>query len=398
VKASLKAGSFDYSQRFASIDAARGAAMLFVCLSHFTGAYLLRTAPTEFADYLSAVSMVASPTFVIVSGMVVGFLAATNPNGFAELRVKLVDRGIFLLLFGHLFLTLTGAPAAARFAHAYRTSFITDAIGVSIIFGPSLVTTLLPKLRIAFAAMIFLADWQLIAFWHPVGVALVAKTYLIGLTGDAGQISAIAVFPVIPWLAVYMAASVLGGSIGNLYLHDERKAAHEMIARIGASSVIIAGLFYAGVMTFLDSDRSFPHSSSAFLTLVSIYGKFPPGVVYLGFFGGAGLLLLAVVFEIDRKGKMPVVMQTLRAMGRASLMIFTVQYAVYRTLLPSLHLPYTPLWPLLFGLSIILLAWLATIWGNHDGNRFLTVGITAWWKHDAARQPTGRLVVVVPAR
>lgn len=361
--------------------------MLFVCLSHFTGDYLLRTGPTQLADYLGAVSMIASPTFVIVSGMVVGFLARTNPNGFAQLRVKLVDRGIFLLLFGHLFLTLTEIPAPANFAHVYRTSFITDAIGVSIIFGPWLVASLRPQRRIALAAMIFIANWLLIAFWHPVGVASVAKTYLIGLTGDAGQVSVIPVFPIVPWFAVYLAATVLGGRIGNMYLRDERKAAHELIAGIGISSVIPAGVFYAVIMTLRASDKGYAHLSSAFLTLVSIYGKFPPGIVYLGFFGGAGLLLLAIVFEIDRKAKMAVVMQTLRSMGRASLLIFTVQYALYRSVLPHLHLPYTPLWPLLFALSIILLAWLATIWENHDGNRFLSVGITSWWKRDAMRHP-----------
>lgn len=361
--------------------------MLFVCLSHFTGDYLLRTGPTQLADYLGAVSMIASPTFVIVSGMVVGFLARTNPNGFAQLRVKLVDRGIFLLLFGHLFLTLTEIPAPANFAHVYRTSFITDAIGVSIIFGPWLVASVRPQRRIALAAMIFIANWLLIAFWHPVGVASVAKTYLIGLTGDAGQVSVIPVFPIVPWFAVYLAATVLGGRIGTMYLRDERRAAHELIAGIGISSVIPAGVFYAVIMTLRASDKGYAHLSSAFLTLVSIYGKFPPGIVYLGFFGGAGLLLLAIVFEIDRKAKMAVVMQTLRSMGRASLLIFTVQYALYRSVLPHLHLPYTPLWPLLFALSIILLAWLATIWENHDGNRFLSVGITSWWKRDAMRHP-----------
>jgi hypothetical protein len=65
--------------------------MLFVCLSHFTGDYLLKTGPTQLADCLGTARMIASPTFVIVSGMVVGFLAKTNPNGFGQLRLKLVD-------------------------------------------------------------------------------------------------------------------------------------------------------------------------------------------------------------------------------------------------------------------------------------------------------------------
>src|SRR5947209_17006849 len=81
-----------HSARVSSIDAARGAAMFFVCLSHFAGAYLWKHG-IRGADFLATVSMIASPSFVLISGMTLGFLGALNPQSLPHLRVRLLDRG-----------------------------------------------------------------------------------------------------------------------------------------------------------------------------------------------------------------------------------------------------------------------------------------------------------------
>ena len=69
------------SSRVASIDSARGAAMLFVCLAHFANAYQFVSGADASGMYLVLIGMVASPTFVIVSGFVAGFLSALSGNG-----------------------------------------------------------------------------------------------------------------------------------------------------------------------------------------------------------------------------------------------------------------------------------------------------------------------------
>src|SRR4051812_29399227 len=142
-------------KRVGSIDAARGAAMLFVFLSHFTAAYFWPDGPFEVASYLATASMVASPTFVVVSGMVIGFLAVTDPPGFPTLRIKLLDRGLFVLIVGHFLLVLTTRSGFADLGHAYRTSFITDAIAVAIIVGPWLLTAFGSRRRFLLAISIF---------------------------------------------------------------------------------------------------------------------------------------------------------------------------------------------------------------------------------------------------
>ncbi len=71
------------SSREASIDAARGAAMVFVCLSHFARYFMVVSDPSDVGLYLAAVGMIASPTFVTVSGMAAGFMfVARSRNHF----------------------------------------------------------------------------------------------------------------------------------------------------------------------------------------------------------------------------------------------------------------------------------------------------------------------------
>ena len=364
--------------RFGSIDAVRGAAILFVFLAHFTAGYAWPATSQGVAGNLRTVSMIASPTFVLVSGMVAGFLALTNPNGFGELRVKLFDRGLFLLLFGHLFLTLTLAPGAAGFSHAYRTSFITDAIAVAILIGPSMVVAISAPRRLALAVSIFVVDWWLISHWHPVAITSNTKLYVVGMTSPTGELSAFPVFPFIPWFAVYLAGTVVGEKVGRMYVAGRAWQSHLLVALVGATSVLAATVAHLTVRAFRNANPSAPLSIND-LSLLSIYGKFPPGVVYLGFFGGAGLLLLASIFELDRRNKLPVLLDQLRRLGRSSLFLFTIQYSLYRAVLPHIGFVYPALWPVFFLASVVFLAALAGVWDRHSANRYLTVGITAEW-------------------
>jgi uncharacterized membrane protein len=375
------------TRRFGSIDAVRGAAIIFVFLSHFTAGYPWTSQSQEAASYLRTLSMIASPTFVIVSGMVAGFLAATNPSGYGELRVKLFDRGIFLLVLGHLLLTMTLAPTQATFRHAYQTSFITDVIAVALLIGPSLIVVMPAWQRIALAAVVFVADWWLIVHWHPVGGALTAKLYVIGRISDSGQLSSYPAFPVLPWFAVYLGGTALGERVGKMYVRGARQESHFLLARTGLVSFVVATVTYIVARVLRDLPSNPTLSQMNQLTFLSIYGKFPPGIVYLGFFGGAGLMMLAVIFELDRLKRVPRLFDELRKLGRSSLFMFTIQYALYRAVLPRLGLHYTPFWPLIFVATVLFLTVLAEVWDNHTANRYLTVGITAeWLRWKAARR------------
>jgi uncharacterized membrane protein len=364
------------SSRLASIDAVRGAAMVFVCLSHFAGYYHFVSRAEDVGVYLYAVGMIASPTFVTVSGMVAGFMFSARSRSFPHFRRKLLDRGVFLLLVGHTVLALTGVLAGKSFSYAYSIEYITDAIAVAIIIGPWLVTVLRPRSRVLLAAAIFAIDWCAILFWHPSGATtILGKHYIVGLLNPADAGVMFPTFPVIPWFAVYLLGTVIGEHAGAYYAQEKRREGHLLLAKTG---LVIFAFGLAVKIAFVLLKLSIPDFAQVhpnWTPLLSSYEKYPPGPIYIFFYAGAGLLLVAGVLEAARLGFQEFLMNQLRQIGRASLFSYIVQFHLYYVLLPKLHLPYTRAWPLVFVVSLALLALAAAGWNSIDGNRFLTVGI-----------------------
>jgi len=362
----------DRSARVASIDAARGSAMLFVCLAHFTNSYFFLNGHEGIGNHLIAIGMLASPTFVTVSGLVAGFLAVTRRSTFPDFRRKLVDRGLFLLLAGHLILALSGAG----FVHSYEVEYITDAIGFAILFGPCLVTTLAARSRLLLGATIFAFDWCAILFWAPSdGIPALAKQYLVGAVGRGVWEDTAGGFALIPWFAVYVVGTVIGERVGSYYAEKRPRAAHQFLARVGIASVMCALSVRIASAFLTRSGPLFTQAHPNLLRFLFLYQKFPPGPIYLCFFGGAGMLMVAAVLEAGHSGIAPWLLNQLRQLGQASFFVYVVQFYVYGIVLHTLRLSYTPFWPLIFLLTIALLVLVAIPWNWKEGNRFLTVGI-----------------------
>jgi len=375
--------SIPRSGRVASIDAARGTAMLFVCLAHFTDSYFFPIGEEKIGSDLVTIGMVASPTFVIVSGLVAGFLFATRRNSFGDLQRKLFDRGLFLLIIGHLLLAMAGFAAGLRFATAFRAEYITDAIAFAIMLGPWLLKVFGAGRRLSLAAAIFAFDWLAVLFWTPSsGFAILVKTYLIGVVSPDGWGSTAGGFAILPWFSVYLTGTVIGQRIGSYYASDARAAAHLFLARIGATCMALS-LTTKAALVLLSRFPVIAARVSNLLHVVAPYQKFPPGPIYLCFFGGTGILLLAAVLELGRRDHAQVLLKPLRQIGLASFFVYIVQFYLYSVVLRRLRFPYTPLWPLLFIASLALLASLATLWNSKAGNEYLTVGVAALLKRVA---------------
>lgn len=350
--------------------------MVFVCLAHFARYFTVVSGPSEAGVYLPMVGMVASPTFVTVSGMVAGFMYVARSKRFPHFRRKLIDRGVFLLLIGHPLLALTGALSGQSFSFAYSIEYITDAIAVAVIIGPWLVGALPQRSRILLAVGIFAIDWFAILFWHAgPGGATIAKHYFTGLLNpeDAGVL--FPTFPVIPWFPVYLMGTAIGERVGAYYAQEKRREGHFLLARIGLASFVFA---VAVKLAFVLLKRAIPNFSLIhpnLVPLLSSYQKYPPGPIYILFYAGAGLLLVAGILEAARLRKQRFLLNQLRQIGQASFFSFVVQFQMYHVLLPRLPLTYTHAWPLLFLFSLALLTLAAAAWNSIDGNRFQTVGI-----------------------
>src|SRR5215470_4219107 len=120
------------SQRWRAIDAARGLAMVAAFVSHFAETYFHRLHLRALTDTLWHVGMLASPTFLIISGCMLGLLYETHERDFARVRMRYLDRGLFLLTGGRLLIAIAHVPHTGL-AKIVDLGFVPDAIGFSFL-------------------------------------------------------------------------------------------------------------------------------------------------------------------------------------------------------------------------------------------------------------------------
>jgi hypothetical protein len=130
------------------------------------------------------------------------------------------------------------------------------------------------------------------------------------------------------------------------------------------------------------------------LSIWSVSHKFPPGPVYLLFFGGAGLMLIAKAFALSRVPSFQHLTRALAVLGRASFFVFVLEGYLYVLVLPPLHLPYPFLWPGYYVVTMLLLIGAASVWDYFDGNRYLSVGL--WQAMPLARAARAKIVRRLP--
>jgi uncharacterized membrane protein len=346
-------------RRMQFIDASRGLAMLFVFLSHFAIGYFEQIGDVRDHRIASLLALPATPTFVILSGLLIGFLSVQSAASFRSLKLKLMDRGLFLLLPAHLLIV----PAhRAIFGHA-RFVFITDTIGVCIILGPAMVTRLSPVARLLLGSALLALSWRLYLTWHPVTAA--GRWIHSAFIGDQPFTYGWLTFPVIPWFGAYLMATPLGEALARW-----RRAGDGYVLRLGIVSICT---MVAGVAMHLVGRRCGPG-----LHLVLSAGqKYPPSPSFLLSCGGLGLAVLTALAWVEQKRLAPRILSALTLLGRTSLVVFVVQYTLYYVGIPSLHLPASRGWPIFFGLSVAFIWGLAYLWDRYLGNEYLTVGLSS---------------------
>lgn len=352
--------------RVRAIDAARGLAMVFVCLSHFGLEYFRRLDESSIAQALYLVGMIGSPTFMLISGIMLGLLYETRRGRFDQHRMLLADRALFMLTVGHFLIMVANAPRQASLSETLQRGFITDALAVALLLGPTLMAHVSRRARLLLALILFAGAWLLAIRWTPASAADEVVRYLLVGSYPAELPYN---FPLLPWLGVYFAASVLGQWIGeHLATGHQRKVEHTLLAW-GAAAVTFVVLYKLCQWTI-----AFP-SSPVLVVLASPWKKLPPSPAYLLFFGGLALMLVAGTLMIERRKLVQPLFRWATLLGRASLFVFILQFYIYYVLMLSLNLPYTPFWPLVFVASLVGITALAKLWDDRASNRYLTVGL-----------------------
>jgi uncharacterized membrane protein len=363
-------------RRLQALDAARGIAMLFVCVSHFNSAYFERLPAHQFeASMLRNLTLIASPTFITISGLLLGFLARARPRDAAALRIKLVDRGLFMLTIGHVLIALAHAPIAGGIGPAFEWGFITDVIALGLMIGPVLVDRVPPGRRLALAGGLYALTWIVIATWRPESTALQrTKEYVFGPSHFLDGVPRLVFdcFPLVPWLAVYVAATVLGERLGQRATAGRGADMVPMLVRVTLGCLLVVLLVKGG--PFALKLAGLGSSGVLVWTLGSPFQKQPPSLAYLGIYGGLGLMLLCGLLAIDARPLLRRALAIPAALGRASLVMFIVQYFVYFSVFVWWSPPYTPWWPLMLLASLVLMIGVGVLWARFGRNDVFSVG------------------------
>ena len=380
--------------RIRTLDAARGSAMVLVCLSHFVSVYFRSVADRGIINIPMSIGMIASPTFIVVSGTMLGLLYATRPHDFSALRRKLVDRSLFVLTVAHVLIACSRLAYERHAMDALRMSFMTDAVAVAVLAGLLLIDRVGPLVRAISGLLLLALTWVLVFRWLPHTVfAEASKELLVGAMPD--RVLAYTV-PILPWVGVYLAATAFGQHLGALYARGATRLVEWRFLSAGVVA-IAAGIGLRVVGWGIRGHLAMLGRLARVEPMFSPSTKLPPGPAYILFYGGFGLVLISALAFADHRGYLAWLVDWLGTIGRSSLAIFIAQFYVYYTILGLAHIPYSPAWPLLFIASLAALGLFARWWDSRRLNSILTVRwpVLLSWIDSWRRHPTGAFPVAL---
>jgi len=358
----------EHTKRLHAIDAARGTAMFFVCLSHF-GLVSCGKTQIETKAIFERIGMVASPTFMLISGLMLGFLYQTCKSNREQLRHKLFDKGLFLLTIGHALMVGSYIYYWGSLSDALRHEFITDTIGVFIIIGPLLIPTLPIRSRLVLSFALCSLSWLIMWVWHPRLVPLeIMKEVVFGMIGGHPWLHYS--FPLVPWFSLYLAATCIGEQMGTFALAHNVSSIKRLLTRVALGGLLSALLLKSGYVLF--STRAIPLDSFLW-ALTRPFQKLPPSPGYFALYGSLGLLILRGFVELEEAQRGKRLVTAASIVGQVSLFAFLVQSYMYFTVLEAATFLPPIGWPLTFFGSVALQYGACVIWHHTGGNRFFTM-------------------------
>ena len=386
--------------RIQAFDVTRGGAMLLVFLSHFSLRYLRVVVPHVHAIQHWLTQM-ATPAFVLVSGMMLGLLRMARSD-FSRMREKLIDRGLFLLLVARPLIALAHLALVGNWRLTFLDQvFITDAVGVSLILGAVIATWVGEWGRVRLGIAVLVISWMLDALWVPgTWAAQIIKEFLFGrLLGEALLYN----FPLLPWFGWYLVGSGLGTLVARAHAERGAKAAAHVAFHAAAGGAgIVIGAKAASLLLKLTHVHGLNTTAGRAISMLSLGQKIPPGVTYLFFYGaiaavGVGLSLWWSDRVATSSRPAQATWRWLAMIGRNSLVAFVLQFYVYYTAVQLLPKP--PLWfaPAYFALTVVVLSGLLAVCDRLRLNRYFTIGFAPLARRRRERRAALGLAPALPA-
>jgi uncharacterized membrane protein len=366
------------------IDVARGAAMLLVFFSHFLEAYFQSFRQIH-PHPLQLATRIATPAFVLISGVTLAVLFARGRDRFEATRDRLLDRGLFLVLVGHPLFAIAHRFIESSWADAFRVVFITDTIGLAVIVGALLITRVGARARLLLGAALLLTGWTLPLTWEPPipGVMWAVKDFLVGDVRDQWLTYN---FPPVPWLGLYLVASAAGVPFARAFARGTERALPLRLTLLGGASAALA-LALHFVTGALAAPGARAGHVGALTRLGTLTQKLPPSPAYMLFYGGLALVVFAALLLVHRTRPGRAFAAWVSLFGKSSLAAFLFQFYVYYIAVSLLPRPPEPLMPVYFVATVFLLRALVKAWEAGKWNRLITVGYPAFRSRFGKRRP-----------
>jgi len=384
--------------RLLPVDAVRGIAMLFIGVSHISF-YLINDA-ASLASTLRAIGFIATPDFLLMSGLACGYQLAAAPTTATALRS--LDRGLFAFLVGHLLVCgslVYMVPPGTAFEHVV----ITDSIGVLLCMAPLLKHAGARRL-LWMGTTVYLVSTTFALYWHPLSGAQVVVGALLFSINDGAMPDIGWVTPTLPYMGIFLFGVGLGKLIRQCRRDGRSQWLSVWLAATGSVAVLAAVALNLGrhfAKPTLMQHWAAKNWADVLLTTLNIRHDSPPTLGYALFYGGLGVALVGYLGLLSQREPVGPLVRGVRlaaVIGRASFVSYVLQQWV---------IDFVPVWvgfdswltpataPLYLVLSTVLMYWVALVWGRHQANRFMTFGLPAIFRPPAAVPSGGGAVVAL---
>ena len=387
----------DDRDRLLPVDAVRGIAMLFIGVSHIS--FYLINDSAGLASMLRAIGFVATPNFLLMSGLACGYQLAAAPTTATGLRI--LDRGLFAFLVGHLLVCgslVYMVPPGTAFEHVV----ITDSIGVLLCMAPLLKHAGARRL-LWIGAAVYVLSTTFALVWHPSTHGQVVLGALLFSINDGGMPDIGWVTPTLPYMGIFLLGVGLGKLIRQCRRDGRERVLSAQLAAAGSAAVLAALAFNVGrhfVKPFLMQHWAAKNWADVLLTAMNIRHDSPPTLAYALFYGGIGVALvgyLGLLSQRESVGPLTWGVRLTAVIGRASFVSYVLQQWL---------IDFIPVWvgfdswltpataPLYLVLNTVAMYWVAAIWGRARANRYMTFGLPSIYR-PSSEAPVGGGVAVM---
>lgn len=370
--------------------------MVMVCVSHIKH-HFLETWPA-LHWLLVSTTRIATPVFLLLSGFVIRYLLRTDPRGNAS--ITLIDRGLFLLLIAHSLLNLAQLPELGFVQWMFGRAVITDAVGIALLAAVLLRNASTRKLAVL-GTTLCLLGWIL-------GMTLSAQIEWKRLLGavlfDMRETSDLPVdLALVPYVGAFLIGMAISSSLHESLVTRQDGRIAKRLFRLG--SVALGAALLGGAAWHFGKDYVAAALGNAGLAdfvrmTLDPRSKNPPSPAYFLFYGGAGLIGLAILFNGRPAGVVTPLIRVTSVLGRASLMCFVLQdwlMFVVPAVFGFADLQSIAFWVFWLGVCLVTLYFASRQWDAHRGNRLLTIGLKALARRqlaarEAAAHPGGAFI------